>query len=78
MTCHTRFLIQTVQNEGEAEDGEFPLAQLTAIVGPQNAEICPAIIHLTLADSAYSLLAPPTSEEEGSKDVERVEVEVEG
>ena len=52
------------------------MAQLTAIVGAQNADMCPAIIHLTLADSAYSLLAPPTSEE--AKDVERVEVEVEG
>jgi hypothetical protein len=70
-------LIQTLQDEGEAdEEGEFPMAQLTAIVGAQNADMCPAIIHLTLADSAYSLLAPPTSEE--AKDVERVEVEVEG
>ena len=70
-------LPQTLQDEGEAdEEGEFPMAQLTAIVGAQNADICPAIIHLTLADSAYSLLATPTSEE--AKDMERVEVEVEG
>lgn len=45
---------------------------LTAVVGPHNAEVCPAIIHLSLADSAYSLLAPPTTEKEEE------EMEVEG
>ena len=53
------------------------MAQLTAIVGPHNAEICPAIIHLTLADSAYSLLTPPHLEGNEMKEEELVEVEVE-
>ena len=72
------FVSQSLQEEGEAVDEEFPMAQLTDIVGPNNIEICPAIIHLTLADSAYSLLAPPTSEgDEETKQVGNVEVEVE-
>ena len=56
------------------------MTQLTDIVGPDNAEICPALIHLTLADSAYSILAPPFTEvDELVKESEQVEmVEVEG
>lgn len=48
------------------------MAQLTAIIGPQNAELCPMLIHLTLADSAYSVLAtsPPSSEMLKITDVE--------
>lgn len=47
------------------------MAQLAAIVGPHNTELCPTLIQLTLADSAYSMLTTPT-------DSEKVRVEVEG
>ena len=77
--CHLKMFSQTLQDEGEgAEEGEFPMAQLTTIVGAQNAEVCPSIIQLTLADSAYAALAPPTSEKEVEEGGGRAEVEVEG
>ena len=47
------------------------MGQLVAIVGPHNAELCPSLIQLTLADSAYSVLTTPT-------EPERVRMEVEG
>ena len=59
--------------EGEA----FPMAQLTSIIGPQNAELCPALLHLTLADSAYSALAVPPHKQSNSE-MGKITDEVEG
>ena len=76
---------QTLQEEGETVEGEeFPMAELTAIVGQHNAVHCPPLIHLALADSAYSMLAtPPDSKDhvdvegvEGRREREREECEV--
>ena len=64
-------------NQTLQEEGEFPMGQVTAIIGAHNAELCPTLIHLTLADSAYSLMTTPTTAEE-TEDVERVREEVEG
>jgi hypothetical protein len=69
-------LIQTLQEEGEVVE-EFPMDELTAIIGPHNAEHCPTLIHLTLADSAYTLLATPSCQLNSDEDVGRVKVEVE-
>ena len=35
-------------------DDCFPLQRLTEIVGDDHAHHCPALIHLVMADSAYS------------------------
>lgn len=52
--------------------------QLTTIIGPHNVELCPTLIHLSLADSAYSILATPLqSVDDELKDEVRL-TEVEG
>lgn len=48
---------QTFQDEAgdSSEDGmEFPLERLTAIVGEEHAQDCPALLQLVIADYAYS------------------------
>lgn len=52
------------------------MAQLTSIIGPQNAELCPTLIHLTLADSAYSVVAVP--HKRSSREMTKITDEVEG
>ncbi|KAL5459938.1 hypothetical protein EMCRGX_G033330 [Ephydatia muelleri] len=50
-------LIQTFQDEAgdSSEDGmEFPLKRLTAIVGEEHAQDCPALLQLVIADCVYS------------------------
>ena len=86
--CSTHFLSlpsrpQMLQEEGDAMEGEeFPMAQLTAIVGPHNAVHCTPLIHLALADSAYSLLTTPPDQSSNEKpkviesEAAKVEVEV--
>ena len=72
--------LQTLQEEGEAVEGEeFPMAELAAIIGQHNAVHCPPLIHLALADSAYSVLTtPPDSKDHVDGEGVEVEVEVEG
>ena len=53
------------------------MAQLTSIIGPQNAELCPALLHLTLADSAYSALPVPPHKR-SSSEMAKITEEVEG
>ena len=46
----------------------FPLEQLTEIVGEENGQHCPALIHLVMADSAYSCPNLDRPEAEGKAD----------
>lgn len=60
MNCALAWFIQDYHEQDEQEESRveggdcFPLARLTALLGEEHTTHFPALLHLVVADSAYS------------------------
>lgn len=58
------FYEESSEGDEDSSNGRlFPQEQLASIIGDENIQHCPALIHLVLTDSVYT-------EERNSKDIE--------